>query len=145
MKNILQNGKDLSESGVGHNPKILPRSCKKKHKGPSILSLSQVRTLRIQCVTWAGKTRFQITSNNTAICLGILFSQCFPLFLKFNQSHNCICLTYHYASQQKLEEKQSHHEFLYRWFADKNSLSIVFIYFFFSPSLVFHDYRALAM
>lgn len=123
-----------------------PQILQKKHiKGPSILLLSQVRTLRIQCVTWAGKTRFQITNNNTAICLGILFSQCFPLFLKFNQSHNCICLTYHYASQQKLEEKQSHHEFLYRWFADKNSLSIVFIYFFFSPSLVFHDYRALAM
>lgn len=53
-----------------------PQILQKKHKGPSILLLSQVRTLRIQCVTWAGKTRFQITSNNTAICLGIVF----PMF-----------------------------------------------------------------
>lgn len=53
-----------------------PQILQKKHKGPSILLLSQVRTLRIQCVTWAGKTRFQITSNNTAIGLGIVF----PMF-----------------------------------------------------------------
>lgn len=53
-----------------------PQILQKKYKGPSILSLSQARPLRIQCVTWAGKTRFQITSNNTAIGLGIVF----PMF-----------------------------------------------------------------
>lgn len=58
-----------------------PQILQKKHKGPSILLLSQVRTLRIQCVTWAGKTRFQITSNNTAICLGIVF----PMFSVISQ------------------------------------------------------------
>lgn len=57
-----------------------PQILQKKYKGPSILSLSQVRTLRIQCVTWAGKTRFQITSNNTAICLGIVFPNVFRYF-----------------------------------------------------------------